>query len=197
MVDYCTLAEAKRQLSILTTDTDDDALIEDLITENSRFIDRYCNRHFYAATETRTFNPDTDTHGAILFVDKDLLTIETLTNGDGEELDAANYVLLTPNYTPKWAVQLKSGSSKSWTWQDSPENAISIEGTWGYNNGTVPPDEIRLACKKLVAWEYKHRQAVFQSTGAAAAGQAPIPLDIPKDIRDTLDLFKRQENRAV
>lgn len=197
MVDYVTLTEAKAYLGAVVSDTSKDALLEDLITECSRFIDRYTGRHFYGAEETRYFNPLTDTYNRLLFVDEDLLSITTITNGDGEELDADTYILQSPNFTPYWGVQLRLGGSKVWTWQTTPENSVIINGTWGYNNGTIAPDEIRIACKKLVAWEFKHRSAVFQAIGSAQVGQAPIPIDIPKDIRDTLDLFKRQENRAV
>lgn len=196
-VDYCTLVEAKVYIGAVITDTSKDALVEDLITDCSRFIDRYTKRHFYATTETRTYNPDRDIHGNLLFLDEDLLTVTALTNGDSATLAAGDYILESPNFTPKWGIRLKFGSGKTWTWQASPENAISVTGTWGYNNGTVPPDEIKIACKKLVAWEFKHRSAIFQSIGSAQSGQAPIPIDIPKDIRDTLDLFKRRENRVV
>lgn len=195
--DYLGLDEAKIYIGAQITDPTQDALVESLITECSRWIDRFCNRWFYAEAQTRYFDPDRDVLGLTLYLDADLLSATTITNGDGDIITTSEYILETPNFTPSWGIKIKMNSSKRWMWTTSPENAIAINGSWGYNNGTIPPDEVKLACKNLVKWNFKHRNALFQQTGVASVGQAPIPLDIPRDIQDTLGFYRRHENRAI
>jgi hypothetical protein len=67
---------------------DDDGYIERLITRAGAFIDDQTGRQFVAATETRYYDPTDEevVDGRFLYLDKDLVSVTTLTNGDGDEL---------------------------------------------------------------------------------------------------------------
>ena len=78
---YATLAQVKDYLDI-GADTDD-VLLQNLIDRAEIAIETYTRRVFEAETQTRYYERcDLDDSGFVLLVDRDLLTITTLTNGD-------------------------------------------------------------------------------------------------------------------
>ena len=151
---YATLAEFKLFQDIGSTDTDDDKVIEDLVEASSRYIDRWTGRTFYARTETRYFDiPE----GRELEMDDDLLTITTLTNGDGGEIANTEYNLVPKNVSPYYAIKLKESSSEYWELDNdsNSEDVISVAGTWGF--AATRPDDINFACLLIAASYYKRR----------------------------------------
>jgi hypothetical protein len=69
-------------------------------------------------------------------LDEDLLSVETLTNGDDNEITSSDYILLRENRYPKYAIQLKEDSSYVWE-ADSAGNkkqVISVDGMWGWHH---------------------------------------------------------------
>lgn len=189
MTNYCTLADVKAYLG--TDQTTDDAVITPLIGRATTAIETYCGRSFTARAETRHYDAIQDVNGQTLYVDDDLLTVTSITNGDSEVLDAADYVLLPSNVSPKYAIRLKSGSSKSWTYVTDPEEAITIVGSWGYKNDNEPPADVHQAAVQLAAWYYHHRKAPFETTGFPDLGQATTPSSIPVDVRALLAPYLR------
>jgi hypothetical protein len=143
---YATLQEYKDYSDITSSDSTDDAVVEDVITSASRFLDSMTNRTFYARTETRLF----DVPGSRkLRLDDDLLTISTLTNGDGTVLTTSDYRLLPANVSPKYAIKLLDTSAVFWEADSSGgyEVAISVLGTWGYVATT--PFDVHQACLEI------------------------------------------------
>jgi hypothetical protein len=195
MTDYTTLADVKAYIG--TVQSSEDALVSQFITRASRWIDTFCQRQFTARTETRLFDALRDVSGQTLYVDDDLLGIVTVTNGDGTTLSASNYVFLPTNETPKYGVRLKASSGVTWTYNTDPEEAISINGTWGYNNGTVPPDDVKHAATRLAAWFYEQKDAPFNTVAFPELGALEIPPGVPPDIEATLIPFRRSEVGSV
>jgi len=193
VTDYCTLNDVKQYLS--TDKSTDDALLSDLITKASVSIDTYCQRTFAAHAETRTYDAVQDIHGRDLLVDDDLLSVTELTNGDGTVLSASDYVLLPANATPKYAVRLKASAAYFWAYDTDPEQAISVNGSWGYVNSTVAPADIRHAAARLSAWFYKQRDAPFEATGLPELGEVIIPSALPDDIKRALAPYVRTRVR--
>jgi len=196
MTDYCTTADVKAYIG--TSKATDDALMASLIPRASARIDRYCDRTFIRrSAETRKFDAVEDVEGRVLYLDDDLLSVTSITNGDGATVSASEYVLLPTNSSPKYAIKLKASSSTSWTWNTDPEEAISVSGTWGYYNGTVPPDDIKHAAIRLTAWYYHQRSAPFETQGLPELGVVTIPQDMPQDIKATLAPYIRLQMGAV
>jgi hypothetical protein len=127
---YSTLAAVKGLLEVVSTNTPDDGVINDLITQTSRYIDDKTGRHFYPTIETRLFDVP---EGRELWLDDDLLAATTVTNGDA--VAVTEYNLLPPNYYPKYAVRIKDWSSVYWTTDSNSgsEQVISVLGVWGFH----------------------------------------------------------------
>lgn len=99
----------------------------------SRWIDDQTHRTFYPRIETRLFDyPDDE----ILFLDDDLLSLTTLTNGDSTVITSVQYVLYPKNAYPKQWVKILPSTSLTWQPTDDgdAESAISVLGWWGFHN---------------------------------------------------------------
>ena len=191
---YVTLDEAKDYMNPsgqgFSANADDDAILEKLIEGASREIDRISTRTFYARTETHYFDVPT---GRILYMDDDLLTITTLTNGNGTAISSNDYGFLQPNKTPYYAVKLLDTSSVIWQNSSSggSEQVISIAGTWGWSSST--PDDIREFCLAIVKHSYKRRTGnAEQAARVTGAGVVLTPADIPGYVLLGLQIYKRR-----
>ena len=132
---YATLAEYKAYSTArgqtASTDTADDGVIVDLLEQASRYLDDKTGRQFYPTVETRVYDiPSSST----LWLDGDLLSLTTLTNGDATTISSTNYSLLDSNVTPYYAIKLKDISSVAWVANSSNSNeqVISVAGFWGF-----------------------------------------------------------------
>lgn len=128
--ELVTLDYVRQHRRLQTTETADNALLQSLISEASADFQRAADRICMPYVATHTF--DYQAPYVLQLRGYDLCAVTTLTNGDGAAVDAANYVLRSPNVYPKWRVELKANASVTFTWDDAPQEAISIAGIWGY-----------------------------------------------------------------
>jgi hypothetical protein len=176
-------------------DAADDTVIEDLITAASRFIDAKTGRTFYSRAETRYYDvPRSQNNRRELWLDDDLISVTTLTNGDGTVIAAADYYLLPRNSTPKFSVVLKRSSySVYWRGDDDydPEGAIELEGVWGYS-ATAPAD-ITQACNWIALSAYKRRfgENLSERSVVTNSGVIVTPEDIPSIAWEIVRRYKR------
>jgi hypothetical protein len=194
---YTTLSAIQELLvpdGTIGTNGTDDGVIERMIDGASRYIDSETKRTFYARTETRLFDCPS---GRTLWLDDDLLSITTLTNGDGVVITSTDYVLEAPNRYPKYAICLRDTSSLTWqpTSAGSYEQAISVLGTWGWLSSptaSVPPD-IKMATEQIVVAAYHRRmgQNMTSTSTVTAAGVVITPEDIPAFARRVISLHTR------
>jgi hypothetical protein len=128
---YSTLDTLKDDLGISST-TNDSVLLRTLEAA-SRAVDRFCNRHFYAKTETRYFD------GSVPLFINDLLSVTTLkTDDDGDgtfenTFTTSDYILYPLNEYPKTMIKLSPESSYGGF--GSYRKGCEIEGLWGYGDG--------------------------------------------------------------
>lgn len=194
---YCSLEQIKNRLAPLGMETNitDDAVIDDMIEQASRAIDLFCGgRTFYARTETRYYDRPMDRQ---LDLDDDLLSVTTLTNGDGDAIAAADYLLYPRNLPPYFSIQLKQSSDEIWEQDDdgNDEQVISVAGTWGMVDRTATDARsarlIRCseaACIEAVLDANKKRYGV-NTTGTAvvtASGVVITPEGLPTSVKDML-----------
>lgn len=188
---YTSVAKIHSLLRIETADGLDDGVIDDFITQASRIIDGETRRTFYARTETHYYNKP---HGASLMIyDDDLLTVTTLTNGNGVVITSGQYKLFPLNVNPKWEIKLLGSSGITWesSTADDDEAAITLVGTWGFS-ATAPAD-IEAACQDIVVGAY-HKRFGENTTGIAtvtAAGVVLTPKDIPDSAWKTIKRYER------
>lgn len=128
LTDYKNFVTARGQTANISGA--DDAIIEDLLENASRYIDGETARQFYPTVETRLYDiPDN-----LLFLDADLLELTTLTNGDATVITSTDYILHSPNKTPYWGISLRDISTVFWDINSSgsAQQVISVAGVWGY-----------------------------------------------------------------
>lgn len=191
-ITYCSLNDVKAYLTI--TDTSNDTLLTSLIEYATSEIETYTRRRFYATNETRYFNPILCVlNYRTLMLDEDLSTVITVTNGDGTVFSTSDYIVESPNYSPYWGITLKASSGKSWTWVTDPENSVSVNGSWGYNNGTIPPSNIKLAAIRIAVWRYKQKDAPFNTMSFPDQNMVIVPASIPADIARMLDQYVKPQ----
>ena len=123
---YVCREDVKTYLGI--TGTGDNTLIENITERASRIWDALTRRFFYELRQTRYFNYEDD---YILHLNADLLSLTTLTNGDGTVID--DYILYPLNLYPKLRVECDK-SSTGFVYTSTPQRAISILGLWGFHD---------------------------------------------------------------
>lgn len=144
MFNYITLDQVKKHLKL--TSTADDEKLQDYIEWSSRLIEMWKGRRYDPRVQTRlydvpqgntsifgVFDPSlsVSTSPRVLRLDDDLLEVTEILNGDEEEITA--YVLEPANEYPKNRIRLRSEATFVNS-DDGPEQAISVEGIWGYHD---------------------------------------------------------------
>lgn len=150
MTSYCTLQQARRQLDTDTTGDSaeaQDPVLFEYVLDAAAAIDDYTGRIFSPQYRTLGFNGDVGTYNPILMLqDYPLVQLDTLINGDGTTVAAANYTLLPFAQYPKEIVRLNDGyywlpptpSSDGlcvggWVPAAYAEDAIRLTGIWVYH----------------------------------------------------------------
>ena len=190
-MSYARLTEVKLDLGIAYDSTADDALLQAYLDEATTAIDTYTGRTFEAETETRYFEYGAlDDGGLTLVVDRDLLTVTTLTNGDdgATVIPSTEYWLVPRNSSPKHGIRLKADST--YQWEQDTDYWIGVLGTWGYS--ATPPRDVVRACKRLAMYYYAQKDAhVFDVTAVPEAGVITVPQGIPRDVERILGPYLR------
>lgn len=125
---YVSLDALKDELGLSAATTADDAKLGRYIARASAYAERVSGRVFYPVTATRKFDAPTKTK--TLFLGDDLLSLTSLSDAQGAKAPG-DFFLYPANRTPKTQVQLLP-SNAAWYWADSPQQAVSIVGEWGF-----------------------------------------------------------------
>lgn len=191
---YTTLAAQKAaMIPNGATNTADDGVIESMITQASRIFDGETLRTFYARTETHYYDCPAD--GRTLdILDDDLLTVTTLTNGDGSVITSTTYALRPRNTTAKNQIVLNLLGTTLFTISTTTgtEDAISVLGTWGYSSTT--PADVEAAVIDIVTNAYHRRFGVNTEGAATVTGSGVVitPRDIPDSAWRTIARYRRR-----
>ena len=197
MADYTTLAAVKQQLNIGqngTLNTVDDSLISVYVTEASQMIATETLRDFAETVGTLFYDTTYPvTTNNILYFDQDWIGVDAISNGANGTINAANYRLLPPNFTPKYGLQLLVKSNLVWQVGNDgfAQNAICVIGTQGYCLSANRPADITLAATKLAAWLYQNRDN-DGSTVQVADGSIAIPANAPTFVLRTINKYVRR-----
>lgn len=186
---YTTLTDVKASLGIATAITTDDTLLTSIIGRAQAMIDAYTGRTFEATTLTKYYHTeDIDGQTLNLWHD-DLLTVTTLTNGNGTVIASANYRLEPRNESPKYAIRLDE--AYSWEFTDS-DSEISIAGTWGYT--ATAPGNIVHACIRLASFIYRQKDTNSDIDRPLVTGDGVtiMPTSLPSDVTRILDPYRRR-----
>ncbi|MBN1679578.1 MAG: phage gp6-like head-tail connector protein [Anaerolineae bacterium] len=136
---YATLAGIRRYVGLSAAQTSDDDLLMQLVQAASRLIEGCTGRRFYPLRQARSYTcpgasgPDTsgpDT--GFLVLDGDLLSLHTLTNGDGSTISTEALHLLPSGTVVKSGIALDR-TQAVFTHTGDPVEAITVDATWGFH----------------------------------------------------------------
>ncbi len=157
-MNYATLTELRSYLGLAASETADDSRLTSFLNWSTKQINsmsRRCDVRRETHTldhpgeDTSLFKPidsPSDFISALtasnyytdgrLKLGDDLLSVETLTNGDATVILASKYLLLPNNLTPKHSIQLRVGSGVTWMRDDNGggKQCISLLGLWGWHD---------------------------------------------------------------
>ena len=188
---YTDLATLKTYLG--TAKTTDDALLATCLNRAIAGFDAHFNSRFEAETLTRYYTA-ADIYRGQLWLDKPLLTVTSLTNGDadGTLITSADYVLEPRNTTPYWRIKLKSTADG---WQFGTDGEIILVGTWGHT-ATAPNDVVQ-AVLRLSAYLYRQKDSqIFETTAIPELGVLTIPTGIPRDVMSIIETLQHRYELA-
>ena len=186
---YCSISDVKQLVGV--SESGDDALITALIPAAQAAIDLYFLRTFEAsANTTRYFDALRDVSGRRLNLDRDLCSINSITNGDGTTVTTGQYTVYPRNETPYYAIQLLASSGINWQYTNDPEGAIAISGKWAYS--TTAPASVSYLCTWLAAEMYRMKDNIPVAGAGVAAATSILAGDLPADIRILLSSIPRR-----
>lgn len=166
---YATLQQLRDYLKIPTAQTGDDTtLLSPSIARAQSIIERVTSKVYEASIDsTKRFDAVRDVCGAQLFFDNQwIISITSVTNGDGVSVSSSSYVTEPRNTGPWYGLRMKASASSIWTFSTDPEDAIAIVGKWAY--ALSAPDYIVQATIRLAAYLYRQKDN--------AGGEADRPL---------------------
>ncbi|MCK9357099.1 MAG: hypothetical protein M0R22_08175 [Dehalococcoidia bacterium] len=189
---YVSIPQFKNYRGI--TSTADDVLIGDLLERAQGQVESYVDRTIVAPTTaaTRYYDAlrDVSDDRRTLYLDADLASITTITNGDGTAVATTHYVTEPRNAAPYRSIRLTTLADDNFTYTAAPEDAIKVLGRWGY--ATAAPAAVQQATIRLAAYMYAQKDAsVFDVTMFPDAGVMSVPQGMPKDVRELLEPYRR------
>jgi len=187
---YVTTTTLKAYLGFTTSG--DDSLLSTLITAAQSVVEGPypgTDRKWEARSETQYYDYQSRTR---LDLRDDLISVTTLTNGDGETMtedtDFHLYPLSGPPY--RW-IEIKSDGTQNFQWSGTPQRALNIVGSWGYT--TTAPQRIVQATTRLAAYYYHQKDAgVYDVTATPELGIITVPQGIPADVMKLLHANRKK-----
>jgi hypothetical protein len=168
----------------------EDASLQLFLDQAQSELERLTGKKFEAETETRYFRA-----GALvwanpkrLLLDKWLLQVTTLTNGDGAVISASDYWLHPRGAGPYHAIELKS----SVNWRFNTDGEIAVTGAWGFMQQA--DEGVKRVVMRLAEFYYQKRGVTGESQ-VIGDGQIVLAAQYPKDVQDFITAERRRVPR--
>lgn len=196
---YTTKVFVKVEAGIPVATTADDDLIDDLIDAAQKRMEIDCDRVFAASTNTtRYFHPENDVTGRTLWLNRDLASVATVTNGDGTLVTSGQYMVEPKNAVadglPIYALTLYGNSGVVWTWSSDPDqDQIAVSGKWAYSE-SADVDVVETLIK-LVIWLYRSKDSGNQGDGDRAFMLADGVIILARQLPDFYKSFVARRRR--
>ena len=193
MTAYCDAYDVAVALNI--AGSQDDGWLTTLADSASAWVDAHCavpaGGFAVTADSTRSFDLCALEDRALL-LDVPLVSLTSLTNGDGTAINTAVVRLYPLNAGHYWSIHMLS-TGPGWQWVQ--DGLYTVTGKWGWS--TTPPTPVREATVMLAAWLYKRYQAGLQdAANNAEIGQMMYSEKMPKQVVALLAPF-RSERRLL
>lgn len=188
----CSIDELREYIG--TTGESKNSLLEACLDSAEKEVLNFCRRStewtgFEASTGTRYYRSGdliqldhNGLSGTVLWLgDADLLSVDTLTNGEGTAITSTGYWLEPRNKKPYRYVRLRT--SESWVFESDGE--VSVAGSWGYSTG---PDATIKQCVRETAkylLDLRASQA-WDVTATPELGIITVPKGMPQHVKVAL-----------
>lgn len=194
--DYCTVGELKNRIwpAGSTPDTDEDIMLQSVITAISRVIDNYCGRRFYTTStdETRYFTTSDEEY---LYPHYDIVSVTSIAvdyNGDrtyNTSMDTGDYDLLPADAAtdskPYSYIRVSPLGTERFP---SHQNGVKIVGKFGWSTVPVPVKE---ACILQAQRLWKRKDAPFGIISNPAGGEMRLIDKLDPDIELLLYPYRK------
>jgi len=193
---YCTLAEVNARLGLVSTAGD--AMLQQIISAVSRWIDTYTGRRFYPAEETRYYTAD---DAREIWID-DILAVTSLkTDDDADRVyentwSATDYDLLPDNAQvkdlPFSRIKITPNGSRGFPTKVS--KGIELIGSYGYSEDTSNARTVMIkeACLLQSERVWKRKDSPLGVSGMTPLGQQLLKVPgLDPDVKEMLDPFRR------
>lgn len=172
-----------------------DGLLQDSLDEAESAINDYTRRQFAGTAGTIYVNRFSQhlVKNQALYLQNDLHTLVSLTNGDGQQIPVGSVWLEPRNAGPPYRL-LRLHSAYVYVW--NTDSDVIVAGTWGF--GTEPPAAISRACVELGAYYFRIKDVGPTDTaGVNAAGEVVFPKNMPDYVRSKLEPYKSRSGGVV
>lgn len=197
-MSYISADQLKTYIGLSSSITDDDTVLQMFCDSATQLIEAEVGFSFKVSADTTryfTYGIDVAVNGAhwrdrqTLIFDTWLASAPTtVTNGDATTISSSDYILKDANRAPYYSLQLKENTTADWTYSDSPENAISVTGKWGWS--TKPPSDILQLTYRLSAYFYRQKDSqIFDSTAFSELGPIQLKAQLPSDAMSMLSKY--------
>jgi len=198
--DYCTLEQLREYGKFKLTETVDDTLLANLIDRVSTLFDNKCGRaivpsadatHYFSEFDIADCDDDSGIRVGDLILDETLVTITTLTNGNGDAIAGTEYFLLPRSYERKSYIRIKDASTVSWDFDT--DGYIAVVGKWGYT-ATVPED-VRQAVIESVLYTYHRRGDDLKITDrpqVSQDGTRYLPIAWTQFAKEVIEYYRKK-----
>jgi len=143
---YTNVQDVLRYIQLSDTSEEQKAAIAMLIDPVSRRIDLYCRQKFYASTETHQYDWQDRRR---LWLHQPILSVTTLTNGDGQVIPSDGYYLYPAHGSRYMWIDIRKDKGLYFQWSATPQRAITIAGSWGYS--ATAPTLVQTAANAWIA----------------------------------------------
>ena len=189
---YCTLAEAKEQLGIDSSDSTEDSFIEPLVEAASREIDAFTGQFFHSASsETRYY---TSFDGVYVYVDPIQSLTALTSDADNDNTYETTWATTGSDYRYRLEpVNASTNSESYWRLHAITANwpttsaAIKAAGTFGW--ATVPK-QIREACLLQTARLFVRRSAPFGIVEAQDGGMMQVRGGLDRQVKELIERYR-------
>lgn len=170
-------------------------LMQDSLDEAESSINDYTRRNFAGTAGTVYVNRYSQrfVQNQALYLQNDLHTLVSLTNGDSQNIPVGSVWLEPRNAGPPYRL-LRLHSAYVYVW--NTDSDVIVAGTFGFS--TVPPAAIKMATVELAAWYYRLKDVGYtEVAGLAAAGEVTYPKSLPDHVRGKLDPYRSRSGGVV
>ena len=188
---YTTLADFQSfVLPESGTNATDDTVIESIIQQVSREIDKFTNRQFYVTDEARYFRA---VYSDVIYL-PDFVSVSEVKTDTGDRTytytwASTDYDLVDYNTTPYYGIEV--APEGDYTFPTKLAKGVKITAEWGYCALANVPDDIVLACKLIAADVYDKRENPVGTGGTVyPSGLRIMPGGYPVQAKKLLEIYK-------